>query len=156
MPPIRDVAGYCPMGCGETLHLMGGGTVQCLAPKCPDPGAVTKVLLDPETFDVVTFTDGRFNVLHPLKERLGGELLSCPVAAKCAELAGPPDLDGGKYRAYLDEDGELVLQPVPRAVDLPLYHLDFSRDSLLDCDIEHECYRNRYTRGCFHFGTFLM
>jgi hypothetical protein len=111
MPPITDVVGYCPMGCGPHLHVMSGGMIMCLAKDCPDPGAVTGILSERETLDVVTFDDHSFNVLHPLRERIGHALLTCPVAAHIAELDGPPPgVSDGKYRAYLDQDGELALE----------------------------------------------
>ncbi len=49
MTGIRDISGaYCPMGCGETLHLMTGGMMQCLNRGCPNSGAAQKILSDPE------------------------------------------------------------------------------------------------------------
>jgi Family of unknown function (DUF6085) len=111
MPPIRDVVGYCPMGCGPHLHVMSGGMIMCLAPGCPDPGSVTGIISDPETNDVVEFTDERFTVLHPLRERLSGNLFGCPVNQAVLALDDPPD--PGRYRARLGENGKLVLEPLP-------------------------------------------
>lgn len=112
--PILDIAGaYCPQGCGQTLHLMASGMIQCLGKDCPDPQAVQKILADPETMDIVAFYDGHFSVVHPLRERIGAALLNCPVAQACQRMSGPPDqADGKKYRAWLDEDGKLVLKQV--------------------------------------------
>jgi hypothetical protein len=110
MQPIRDVAGYCPMGCGTTLHLMPGGMIQCLASDCPDPGAVTKILAEAETRDIVQVEGGHFNVLHPLRERIGGALLSCPVAASVAGLSRRA-LPDGRYRVHADV-GTLRMEPL--------------------------------------------
>ena len=101
------------MGCGPRLHVMSGGMIMCLAPECPNPGAVTHIISDPETLDVVTFERHHFNVLHPLRERIGGVLLSCPVAAAIAEMDGPPyGLPDGRYRAFLRDDGEVEFEAV--------------------------------------------
>jgi hypothetical protein len=112
MPPVRDVVGYCPMGCGPRLHVMSGGMIMCLAEGCPDPSAVTAILSERETLDVVTFDEDSFNVLHPLRERIGRALLTCPVAAACARLSGPPDSGNGQFRAWLDEDKRLILKRI--------------------------------------------
>jgi hypothetical protein len=118
VPPIRDVVGYCPMGCGPHLHVMSGGMIMCLAPGCPDPGAVTQIISDPETCDIVEFTEDDFRVLHPLRERIGGSLFDCPVNRACRDMPEPPR-DGtgkialGRYRAWLDKDGILTLDMLP-------------------------------------------
>jgi hypothetical protein len=108
MPPIRDVVGYCPMGCGQHLHLMPGGMVKCLAPECPDPGSVTKLLSDPETEHVADFTDDGWTLKHPLHERLDDGLFACGAgsALACFAEAGtlPPP---GRWRFRLDADGTL-------------------------------------------------
>jgi hypothetical protein len=108
MPPIRDVVGYCPMGCGPHLHVMSGGMIMCLAKGCPDPGAVTGILSDPETSDIVQVNEDGFSILYPLRERLGGGLFDCPVNKALAAMAEPPALPG-RYRATMEEDGMLDL-----------------------------------------------
>lgn len=104
---------FCPMGCGETLHLMASGMICCLAPECPDKGAAQKVLSNPEHLDVVLIGADSWTVLHPLRERLG-DLFTCPVLTACQQqLGGPPDGVTGYYRARLDDDGKLHLEHLP-------------------------------------------
>jgi hypothetical protein len=112
MPPIRDIAGACcPMGCGETLHLMAGGMISCLGPDCPDQGAAQKILSDRETEHVVVFGADSYTVRHPLRDRLG-DLFSCPVHLLVHALPGPPDDQTGRYRARIT-DGKLMLEFLP-------------------------------------------
>jgi len=114
---IRDISGaYCPMGCGQALHLMAGGLIECLAPLCPDRGAAQKILSSQEHLDVVVISGDGFAVQHPLRERLGGELFRCPVHEALVRLAGQGDLpdgcDGpGRYRARIAE-GRLALERI--------------------------------------------
>jgi hypothetical protein len=108
MRPIIDISGaYCPMGCGQHLHLMPSGMIQCLGKECPRPDAVQKILSNPVTDDVVLFGSDSFTVLHPLKERLG-DLWTCQVHTACTQLDGPPGL--GQFRARFDENNGLVLE----------------------------------------------
>lgn len=106
---------YCPMGCGNTLHVRAGagyGGIVCLARGCPDDKAAQKILSESEHRDIVTFADGYFSVLHPLRERVGAALTDCPVAEACARVSGPPDSGDGRFRAWLDESGRLVLKRI--------------------------------------------
>lgn len=108
---ILDLIGvYCPMGCGQTLHRMPGGLIECLSPVCPNSAAAWKILSDPEHLDVVEFTETGFTVLHPLRERLG-DLFACRVHALCSGLPEPPDGHPGRYHATVD-DGVLVLEEI--------------------------------------------
>lgn len=113
--PLIDMTGvYCPMGCGQTLHLNSGSRmISCVAPQCPDRGAAQKVLSNPEHLDVVLIEADSWTVLHPLRERLG-DLFACPVLAACQQqLGGPPDGVTGYFRAQLDEAGKLCLEHLP-------------------------------------------
>jgi hypothetical protein len=83
---------------------MSGGLIMCLAKDCPDPGAVTQIISDPETCDVVQIDGDGFSILHPLRERLDGGLFDCPVNKALAAMAEPPALPG-RYRATIGEDG---------------------------------------------------
>jgi Family of unknown function (DUF6085) len=109
---IQDILGvYCPMGCGQTLHLVGDGMISCLTRDCPDKGAAQKILSEPEHLDIVVFGEDSFTVLHPLRERLG-DLFACQVHNACARLDGPPEGRTGRYRASWSKK-ELVLEPAP-------------------------------------------
>lgn len=111
--PIIDMVGvYCPMGCGQTLHLMPSGMMQCLNRGCPNPGAAQKILSDPEHEDIVVFGPDSFTVLHPVRERLG-DLFTCQVHQACSALDGPPEGKTGRFRARFDGQGRLELEEVP-------------------------------------------
>ena len=99
---IPRVAGYCPMGCGETLFLGAGNRVTCSFIDCPDPGAVDEILGDAEVHHLVTFDEDGFTIRHPLRERLGDALMECELHNVCAHLDGPP-VKLGRYRARLAE-----------------------------------------------------
>ena len=137
--PITDLPTlYCPMGCGNTLHVMSSGAIRCLLPKCPDPNAVVKILSQPEShLDVVEFTGDDFRILHPLRERIDGQLFDCPVHLACQVMDGPPrDAAGrpapGRYRAWLDKDGILTLDLISEEPEVPLYDLPLD-------DPRHRC-----------------
>ncbi len=92
------VAGWCPMGCGETLFLGSGGYVTCSYITCPCPDAVATILDNRETEHVVVFEDATFSVKHPLRERVDDELFECGLHGHIASLDGPPAAPG-TYRA---------------------------------------------------------
>lgn len=106
MPPIRDVVGYCPMGCGPRLHVMSGGMIMCLAPECPDPGAVTGIISDPETEHVADITSDGWTLKHPLRERVGDGLFACGAGRALAQFDEAGKLPApGRWRFRLDADG---------------------------------------------------
>lgn len=76
----RRVKGRCPMGCGETLYLAVKGIVECSSATCDEPGAVTALLLGGETEHLVQFDEDDFSCLHPLRERLDHQLLTCGIS----------------------------------------------------------------------------
>lgn len=94
----EKVRGYCPVGCGETLMLGEGGHVTCSWVGCPEPTAVDRIIGDRETEHIVKLDEEGFDVLHPLRERLGGELFSCTLHEDLRALDGPPR-EPGRYRA---------------------------------------------------------
>jgi hypothetical protein len=77
---VRDVLGFCPQGCGQTLHVMATGAVLCLHRDCPDPQSVHTILSGQETEHTIRFTNEVWTVLHPLRERAGDALEACPVS----------------------------------------------------------------------------
>jgi hypothetical protein len=95
------VQGYCPMGCGQTLFLGTGGHVTCSYIPCPDPTAADTILDDREHEHVVDLGEQTFTVRHPLRERVGDQILDCQLHNYLAELGGPPRRPG-RYRARED------------------------------------------------------
>jgi hypothetical protein len=91
------VQGFCPMGCGSTLFLGSGGYVTCSRDKCPDSYAAADVLAVREHEHIVRLGEDTFSILHPLRERLEGELFECPLHAHVSGLDGPPR-QPGRYR----------------------------------------------------------
>lgn len=102
--PFPRVRGCCPMGCGETLFLASEGYVSCSWARCPNPTAVSDILATRETEHIVLIGDESFTVQHPLRERLNGDLFSCPLHGWMSDLAGPPRRPG-RYRARAKGDG---------------------------------------------------
>lgn len=101
--PDRKIAGYCPMGCGETLTRSDDGRVMCASPFCPTPLAVDVLLDVDETEHRGDFTADGFTLEHPLRERLEGELFLCPVHKYLADLDELPVLEG-HYRVRVVGD----------------------------------------------------
>lgn len=101
------VQGYCPMGCGQTLFLGEGGFITCATLECPRPDAATLVLEEQETDHVVVFSDDddTFTIMHPLRERLDGELVICPLHIYLVGLTGPPVTPGQYHVSYLGAGG---------------------------------------------------
>ena len=96
---MRDVAGYCPHGCGHTLFVGSGGHITCSWALCPNPSAVDELLADRETDHIVELGEYGYNVKHPLRERIGDQLLDCTVGEWIGAQA-PADLPvPGRYRA---------------------------------------------------------
>jgi Family of unknown function (DUF6085) len=100
---MLPVAGWCPMGCGQTLYLGEGGSVTC-ASNCPRPSAVTEILSDPETQHIIVADEDGWQGLHPLRERLDGDLLSCDLAGALVTMPPPP----GRYRVTRQVRGGMV------------------------------------------------
>lgn len=108
------MAGFCPMGCGQTLQLVGY-TVTCRAGGCPRPAAAAEILAEAETEHVVELGEHQFSVLHPLRERLDTALLVCPLADWVGRQA-PADLPRGRFRARLLAEGIVSWEPLMGAV----------------------------------------
>jgi hypothetical protein len=107
---FAKVAGYCPYGCGQTLHLGATGFVMCGNPGCRRPTAVAELLEDREIEHLVTLTvDRGFTVRHPLRERLGNALMTCQLHADLTGMDAMPRLPGVRYR----------VTPNPAAEPLP-------------------------------------
>lgn len=95
---IHKIAGYCPMGCGQTLEHAAGGLILCgEGSSCPDPVATTRLLEDSETEHVVTFDEDSFTLRHPLRERIDGQLEQCRWHSFLAAYDRPP-VEIGQYR----------------------------------------------------------
>lgn len=94
--PVR-INGRCPMGCGETLAVAGGGHIVCMALQCPDPAMLDKVISH-EAMDrhIVILDDEGFSVQHPLSERLT-DMTECDVHQAMHEQDGAPASPGRYY-----------------------------------------------------------
>lgn len=95
----ETVAGYCPMGCGQTLFLGSGGFVTCSWVKCPRPDAAADILLERESEHIVVLGESTFDIQHPIRERLDGELFDCGLHDHLRSLDGPP-FHPGRYRVW--------------------------------------------------------
>lgn len=102
----QKIAGYCPMGCGQTLFVGEGGAITCSLLSCPRPDAVHQLLSDRETEHIVVYGEETFSLKHPLRERIEGELFECAIHAHLASQPRPA-MTPGTYRCR-DEDGLLV------------------------------------------------
>lgn len=105
---LVNVQGYCP-ACGQQkLHVHSEvGMIHCLNPKCPDSGAANKILQDPEVEHVVTFKgEGSWVTRHPLKERVGNQLVECEVHDLLVEVVDTCGLEDyvGQIRFFKDEN----------------------------------------------------
>jgi hypothetical protein len=108
------VAGFCLMGCGETLILGEGRAVVCCARGCPRPFAVAEILADPEVQHVVEVTADGWSAKHPLRERLDDMLLSCGVSDAVLAWTAPGP---GRYRVHCPpgDPPMWVWEPLPSA-----------------------------------------
>ena len=84
----------------RSLYLGSAGFVTCFAAACPRPDAVADLLGDRETDHVVQFRRDGFDIRHPLRERLDGDLFVCTLHnyLRSVDLNGLPDVPG-RYRA---------------------------------------------------------
>src|SRR5260370_2280259 len=106
MTQIHDLHGYCPLGCGQTLHLMPGGLIVCLDPECPDAGALQKIIGDRETGHIVTTEGLSSHTVHPVRERIGNQLLTCGINQAIEEAAQEGVIElNGTYRVTRDGTG---------------------------------------------------
>lgn len=99
-PPYVRVAGFCPMGCGESLSVALGGHIVCGNPECSYPSAVHDILKDRETEHIVVADEDGFSVMHPLRERINRFQLECGVCGQLVEHQ--EDYLPGRYRIYAD------------------------------------------------------
>lgn len=119
MSIVVRLAGFCPMGCGETLLVQGTANptmarVRCAANACPSPFAVGELLADAETEHVAFVSIDGFTVRHPLRERIGGALQECEIHAYLAASLDDGWMEPGTYRVRLSEDAlDLSIEPVP-------------------------------------------
>lgn len=101
-----QVAGHCPMGCGQTLrHRPNTGRIACTAGDCPRPLAITELLAAPPvTEHLINYDDVGWTIQHPLHERLDGSLMGC----EATEIAdGLPEDGYGTYRATYEPDEDV-------------------------------------------------
>jgi Family of unknown function (DUF6085) len=99
------VNGFCPECGTPALRVSDGGDVYCTWSSCPRPNAAGQILRDSEIQHVVQLGERTFNLLHPLRERLGDRLLTCNLLDWIAEQPTPP-YDPGRYRVTGDGSTE--------------------------------------------------
>lgn len=100
VPDGAPVAGYCPMGCGQTLTRRAhDGAILCGNPGCARPDAVDTIVGEQETEHIVQFDPVGFTIRHPLRERLDDDLMQCELHRYCSRLDGPPRDGTGRYQA---------------------------------------------------------
>lgn len=92
------VAGFCPYGCGETLHTADGGHIVCNGQDCPNPTAVDKLLHMPHEH-IVIFTEQGFTIEHTLSERIEQSMAECPLMEALHTLGEMPVSAPGRYLA---------------------------------------------------------
>lgn len=79
--------------------------IECINDDCPEPYGVMKLINEPLPAEhLVDISDGEFNMIHPLSERVSGDLLGCSVHA---ELAGYSGYTGPGM--YMVKDGSLIM-----------------------------------------------
>jgi hypothetical protein len=99
MNPKTWVAGYCPMGCGQTLGTDAAGQVFCWHQDCVRPDAVALILDQSEVEHLVTVQpDHSWTVRHPLRERIQEELEKCALHRDMVVLGLADTKNPGQYR----------------------------------------------------------
>lgn len=83
--PTIKVKGFCPVCAHPDPEVGTDGFLHCTSPECPSPDLIANVLLDNEIHHIVRFYEGFFNVKHPMRERLTGDLLNCAVHDRVVE-----------------------------------------------------------------------
>ncbi len=96
------IKGYCPacghQSLGVTALGLVSSAVRCFWDGCPRPSAAAEILDETETEHQVMIDDRGFMTLrHPLKERLGDELMQCQVPEQMA-ASSEKYLPPGRYR----------------------------------------------------------
>lgn len=82
---------FCPACGDDNLRRKQDGRLVCTHPRCPDIDAAHKVLSDSEIHHIVRFDeDGYYNAKHPLRERIGDELLTCAIGDEVMRWMGTP------------------------------------------------------------------
>jgi hypothetical protein len=107
LPVSIRVAGFCPMGCGESLLVDQDGRMVCCAADCPRPDTLAVILGNPETEHLVQVGLTAYTIQHPLRERAESLLFSCPVHAYVSDTVHLHMGTPGLYRVapYLQGDG---------------------------------------------------
>jgi hypothetical protein len=106
------VKGICP-ACGTANLVLHDDKVRCEKSGCPRPDTVWMLLSDTEVEHIVRVNKHDFTVRHPLRERVGTELLDCLMHAMVADdLEEHDDTALGTYRVWLGFDGGLLWEVV--------------------------------------------
>jgi hypothetical protein len=104
----EQVAGRCPSCGGRGLFVADGGYITCSREDCVDPTLVSDLLfaVDGPASHVVELGSDSFSIEHDLRCRVDG-LFGCMVHE--AILAKRPPVESGRYTAYVDSNGSLVM-----------------------------------------------
>jgi hypothetical protein len=107
MARLCDVVGFCP-ACGEpSLHILeGAGILHCTTADCPRPDTAHLVLAEREIHHIVRFNQEGWAAKHPLRERVGGELLDCSVMGVVQAVVNNGQIYAGygrEPRSYSDD-----------------------------------------------------
>lgn len=93
------IEGFCP-ACGRAslaVRVFDIRTptprVNCEHPGCPAPDSAARILSDSEIHHIVRFDPDSetFNVKHPLRERVDGELPDCPIHSVIVDMDHPTE-----------------------------------------------------------------
>jgi hypothetical protein len=110
------------MGCGDTLFVGSGGYITCSWVKCPDPGAVSDLLmLHTSPHHKVVIGELGWTIEHPLRERLAG-LFDCPLHGFMESRPGPPAVPGTYTVVSTGDDVERWVwrETLPRRITGPV------------------------------------
>lgn len=98
----------CP-ACGSATLVLHDDKVMCEHAGCPRPDTVWLLLSDVEIEHIVRLNESDFTIRHPLRERVGTELLDCRMHTAVGDaLAEHNDLEVGTYRVWLGEEGNVL------------------------------------------------
>lgn len=91
------ISGLCPMGCGDTLLVNDEYRISCYGSQCPRPSAADEILSEPTAGHIMETNIFRYDLIHPLRERLDQQLLQCELSRYLDTLESTP-VSPGRYQ----------------------------------------------------------